>query len=94
MEICELGFSDLTTFLQVYFLVILSHMLYLLIIWRYRGVYFGQEVAIKIFRSEQLNDTQEEEFAQEVAILRWIGGNCNIEVHFVPFKLILAKYIM
>ncbi|KAJ6939083.1 hypothetical protein NC651_005506 [Populus alba x Populus x berolinensis] len=36
----------------------------------YRGVYFGQDVAIKIFRSEQLNDTQEEEFAQEVAILR------------------------
>jgi hypothetical protein len=67
---------------------------YLLIIWRYRGVYFGQDVAIKIFRSEQLNDTQEEEFAQEVAILRWIGGNCNIEVHFVPFKLILAKYII
>ncbi|KAJ6685252.1 SERINE/THREONINE-PROTEIN KINASE TNNI3K-RELATED [Salix purpurea] len=36
----------------------------------YCGVYFGQDVAIKIFRSEQLNDTQEEEFAQEVAILR------------------------
>ncbi|XP_011042828.1 PREDICTED: tyrosine-protein kinase Src42A-like isoform X2 [Populus euphratica] len=36
----------------------------------YHGVYFGQDVAIKIFRSEQLNDTQEEEFAQEVAILR------------------------
>ncbi|XP_061969353.1 serine/threonine-protein kinase STY46-like isoform X3 [Populus nigra] len=36
----------------------------------YRGVYLGQDVAIKIFRSEQLNDTQEEEFAQEVAILR------------------------
>ncbi|KAJ6954115.1 serine/threonine-protein kinaseY46-like isoform X1 [Populus alba x Populus x berolinensis] len=36
----------------------------------YRGVYFGQDVAIKMFRSEQLNDTQEEEFAQEVAILR------------------------
>ncbi|KAH8515698.1 hypothetical protein H0E87_004228, partial [Populus deltoides] len=35
----------------------------------YHGVYFGQDVAIKIFRSEQLNDTQEEEFAQEVAIL-------------------------
>ncbi|CAK7346801.1 unnamed protein product [Dovyalis caffra] len=36
----------------------------------YRGVYFGQDVAIKILRSEQLNGTQEEEFAQEVAILR------------------------
>ncbi|KAF9682736.1 hypothetical protein SADUNF_Sadunf05G0139600 [Salix dunnii] len=36
----------------------------------YRGVYFGQDVAIKILRSEQLNSTQEEEFAQEVSILR------------------------
>ncbi|KAL9394603.1 hypothetical protein Peur_013888 [Populus x canadensis] len=36
----------------------------------YRGVYFGEDVAIKILRSEQLNGTQEEEFAQEVTILR------------------------
>ncbi|KAJ6730609.1 SERINE/THREONINE-PROTEIN KINASE TNNI3K-RELATED [Salix viminalis] len=44
----------------------------------YCGVYFGQDVAIKIFRSEQLNDTQEEEFAQEVAILRYAGGEMSI----------------
>ncbi|KAG6776175.1 hypothetical protein POTOM_019681 [Populus tomentosa] len=36
----------------------------------YRGVYFGEDVAIKILRSEQLSGTQEEEFAQEVTILR------------------------
>ncbi|XP_012066046.1 serine/threonine-protein kinase STY46 isoform X2 [Jatropha curcas] len=38
----------------------------------YRGVYLGQDVAIKILRSEHLNNTQEEEFAQEVAILRQV----------------------
>ena len=37
---------------------------------RYRGVYLGQDVAIKILRSEHLNDALEDEFAQEVAILR------------------------
>uniref|UniRef100_A0A6N2LUP3 non-specific serine/threonine protein kinase n=1 Tax=Salix viminalis TaxID=40686 RepID=A0A6N2LUP3_SALVM len=36
----------------------------------YRGVYYGQDVAIKVLRSEQLNGTEEEEFAQEVNILR------------------------
>ncbi|KAK3043839.1 hypothetical protein RJ639_000538 [Escallonia herrerae] len=36
----------------------------------YRGVYLGQDVAIKVLRSEHLNDTLEDEFAQEVAILR------------------------
>ncbi|GFY85597.1 ACT-like protein tyrosine kinase family protein [Actinidia rufa] len=35
----------------------------------YRGVYLGQDVAIKILRSEHLNDALEDEFAQEVAIL-------------------------
>ncbi|KAA3485093.1 serine/threonine-protein kinase STY46-like isoform X2 [Gossypium australe] len=36
----------------------------------YRGIYLGQDVAVKILRSEHLNDTLEDEFAQEVAILR------------------------
>uniref|UniRef100_A0A803NJ03 non-specific serine/threonine protein kinase n=2 Tax=Cannabis sativa TaxID=3483 RepID=A0A803NJ03_CANSA len=36
----------------------------------YRGVYFGEDVAVKILRSEHLNCAQEDEFAQEVAILR------------------------
>ncbi|XP_031284694.1 serine/threonine-protein kinase STY46-like isoform X2 [Pistacia vera] len=36
----------------------------------YRGVYLGQDVAVKILRSEHLNDALEDEFAQEVAILR------------------------
>ncbi|CAK9187368.1 unnamed protein product [Ilex paraguariensis] len=36
----------------------------------YRGVYLGQDVAVKILRSEHLNDTLEDEFSQEVAILR------------------------
>ncbi|XP_039071385.1 serine/threonine-protein kinase STY46-like isoform X1 [Hibiscus syriacus] len=36
----------------------------------YRGIYLGQDVAVKILRSEHLTDTLEDEFAQEVAILR------------------------
>ncbi|XP_021760999.1 serine/threonine-protein kinase STY46-like [Chenopodium quinoa] len=36
----------------------------------YRGVYLGQDVAVKILRSEHLTEASEEEFAQEVAILR------------------------
>lgn len=37
---------------------------------RYRGVYLGQDVAIKVLRSEHLNSSLGVEFAQEVAILR------------------------
>ncbi|XAR49642.1 Dual-specificity kinase [Bertholletia excelsa] len=36
----------------------------------FRGVYLGQNVAIKVLRSEHLSDALENEFAQEVAILR------------------------
>lgn len=36
----------------------------------YRGSYLGQDVAIKILRSEHLNDTLRSEFAQELTILR------------------------
>ncbi|XP_019453355.1 PREDICTED: serine/threonine-protein kinase STY8-like isoform X2 [Lupinus angustifolius] len=38
----------------------------------YHGVYFGQDVAVKVLRCEQLNDALEDEFAQEVAILRQV----------------------
>ncbi|XP_052487226.1 serine/threonine-protein kinase STY8 isoform X2 [Gossypium raimondii] len=36
----------------------------------YHGVYLGQDVAVKFLRSEHLNDAMEDEFTQEVAILR------------------------
>ncbi|KAL9446466.1 hypothetical protein AB3S75_014183 [Citrus x aurantiifolia] len=36
----------------------------------YRGVYLGQDVAVKVLRSKHLNDALEVEFVQEVAILR------------------------
>ncbi|XP_043722193.1 serine/threonine-protein kinase STY46-like isoform X2 [Telopea speciosissima] len=36
----------------------------------YRGVYLSQDVAVKILRSEHLNESLEIEFAQEVTILR------------------------
>lgn len=37
---------------------------------RFRGEYLGQDVAIKILRSEHLNQTLEDEFSHEVAMLR------------------------
>lgn len=37
---------------------------------RYRGVYLGNDVAVKVLRSEHLNEDLEVEFAQEVMILR------------------------
>ncbi|KAJ4965149.1 hypothetical protein NE237_016998 [Protea cynaroides] len=36
----------------------------------YRGIYIGQDVAVKILRSVHLNEALEVEFAQEVTILR------------------------
>lgn len=36
----------------------------------YRGIYLGQDVAVKILRSEHLTEASEDEFAQEVAILK------------------------
>ena len=33
-------------------------------------MYLGMDVAIKVLRSEHLNDTLEDEFAQEIAILK------------------------
>ncbi|XP_015073893.1 serine/threonine-protein kinase STY46-like [Solanum pennellii] len=38
----------------------------------YRGMYLGMDVAIKVLRSEHLNDTLEDEFAQEIAILKQV----------------------
>ncbi|XP_043808972.1 serine/threonine-protein kinase STY8 isoform X2 [Manihot esculenta] len=73
----------------------------------YHGVYLGQDVAVKILRSEHLNDTQEEEFAQEVAILRQVQhrnvvrfiGACTKSPHlciitvFSCFIFLLAEYM-
>jgi len=37
---------------------------------RYHGVYLGEDVAVKVLKSDQLNDALEDEFTQEIAILR------------------------
>ncbi|KAJ0939865.1 putative protein kinase domain, ACT domain, protein kinase-like domain superfamily [Helianthus annuus] len=37
----------------------------------FRGEYLGQDVAVKILRSEHLNQTLEDEFSHEVAMLRY-----------------------
>ncbi|CAL5384477.1 unnamed protein product [Camellia sinensis] len=63
----------------------------------YRGVYLGQDVAIKVLRSEHLNDALEDEFAQEVAILREVQHS-NV-VRFVgactkaPHLCIVTEYM-
>ena len=38
---------------------------------RYRGTYCGKDVAIKILKSERLNDSLQQEFAQEVYIMQY-----------------------
>ncbi|CAN6162672.1 unnamed protein product [Urochloa humidicola] len=38
----------------------------------YRGSYFGEDVAIKVLKSDRLNENMEKEFAQEVYIMRKI----------------------
>ncbi|XP_020583155.1 serine/threonine-protein kinase STY46-like [Phalaenopsis equestris] len=56
----------------------------------YRGSYLGQDVAIKILRSEHLNTTMRVEFAQELMILREVRhknvvrfvGACSNLQHF------------
>ncbi|KAF5931870.1 hypothetical protein HYC85_028041 [Camellia sinensis] len=63
----------------------------------YRGVYLGQDVAIKVLRSEHLNDALEDEFAQEVAVLREVQHR-NV-VRFVgactkaPHLCIVTEYM-
>lgn len=46
---------------------------------RYRGVYIGQDVAVKVLKPEHFNNTQEDEFVQEVTILRydWVIFNSS-----------------
>jgi hypothetical protein len=36
----------------------------------YRGTYFGEDVAIKVLKSDRLNENMEKEFAHEVYIMR------------------------
>lgn len=69
-EICELGLYSLTAFRRLSSLFSRYCSICLLMMLRFRGVYLGQDVAIKIVRSEHLNDALENEFAQEVAILK------------------------
>ncbi|XP_076940980.1 serine/threonine-protein kinase STY46-like [Bidens hawaiensis] len=63
----------------------------------FRGEYLGQDVAIKILRSEHLNQTLEDEFSHEVAMLREVKHN-NI-VRFIgactkqPTLCIITEYM-
>lgn len=67
VEICKIGFI-VFTFILLWASSLLNPLF--LFILRYRGIYLGQDVAVKILRSEHLNDALEDEFAQEVEILR------------------------
>lgn len=43
-----------------------------LVVFRYKGTYCSQEVAIKILKAERLNSELQKEFAQEVYIMRFV----------------------
>ncbi|XP_076898928.1 serine/threonine-protein kinase STY46-like [Bidens hawaiensis] len=63
----------------------------------HRGVYVGQDVAVKILRSEALNKTLEDEFCHEVTILRKVNhsnvvrfiGACTTQ----PHMCIITEYM-
>ncbi|KAL2324617.1 hypothetical protein Fmac_023675 [Flemingia macrophylla] len=63
----------------------------------YHGIYLGEDVAVKVLRSDQLNDALEEEFAQEIAILRQVNHK-NV-VRFIgactkcPHLCIVTEYM-
>ncbi|XP_057795485.1 serine/threonine-protein kinase STY8-like [Salvia miltiorrhiza] len=63
----------------------------------YRGVYLCEDVAVKVLRSEHLNNSLEAEFAQEVAILRQVQHD-NV-VRFIgactklPHLCIVTEYM-
>nr|XP_043640007.1 serine/threonine-protein kinase STY46-like [Erigeron canadensis] len=63
----------------------------------HRGVYVGQEVAVKVLRSETLNEALEDEFRHEVAILREVQHR-NV-VRFIgastkqPHLCIITEYM-
>lgn len=63
----------------------------------HRGVYLGQDVAVKILRSETLNEALEDEFRHEVAILREVQHK-NV-VRFIgactkqPYMCIVTEYM-
>ncbi|KAK1406838.1 hypothetical protein QVD17_38446 [Tagetes erecta] len=63
----------------------------------HRGVYLGEDVAVKILRSETLNQTLEDEFCHEVAILREVHHK-NV-VRFIgactkqPHLCIITEYM-
>ncbi|GAU42700.1 hypothetical protein TSUD_43100 [Trifolium subterraneum] len=63
----------------------------------YHGVYLGEDVAVKVLKSEQLNDALEDEFTQEVAILRQVRHK-NV-VRFIgactkcPHLCIITEYM-
>lgn len=53
-------------------LISLCPSLYLLFLFRYKGTYCSQEVAIKVLKPERLDSELEKEFAQEVFIMRFV----------------------
>lgn len=61
-------------FVVLYLSILLAaHVLYIVLSKRCRGVYLGQDVAVKVLKPEHLNEALEAEFAQEVTILRLVA---------------------
>lgn len=48
--------------------------------YRYKGTFYGQDVAIKVLRMEHLNENLRREFTQEVNIMRSVQSQFAITV--------------
>lgn len=72
MEICKLAVSIKRIFILRCSDVNLSPSLLPLVLFRYKGTYCSQEVAIKVLKPERLDSELEKEFAQEVFIMRFV----------------------
>lgn len=66
---------------------------------RCRGVYLGQDVAVKLLKAEHLNESLEVEFTQEVTILRcvaWWDSYCSLVVWVCCLLsiFVILQYVM
>ncbi|RZC45015.1 hypothetical protein C5167_037962 [Papaver somniferum] len=60
----------------------------------YKGTYCSQEVAIKVLKPERVNEDMQQEFAQEVYIMRFVNFCCNMSIQSVPlFQLSLLHLL-
>lgn len=65
-----------------------SFLIHLFCWFSYRGTYCSQDVAIKVLKPERVNADMQQEFAQEVFIMRFVEG-----ASICPWKLRVKSYL-